>query len=112
MIGKELLSQRDISLGAVKKILAKRKKKSELSYEQNTALEYSAAFAPCTEKKAEELIEELQKVGKIDREAAVMIANIAPKDEDDLRVILEKKLKRLEPKEIKKVLDLVAKHTA
>jgi len=112
MIGKELLSQEDIPLGDVKKILSKRKKDAELSYEQNTALEYSTGFSPFSGKKANELMEKLQKLNKIDRETAVMIANITPKDEEDLRIVLEKKFKRVDEKDMKKILDLVAKYTA
>ncbi len=109
MIGKELIEDRDLSISEVKNILARRKKEGELSYEQKLAYDYSAEFGKLPVTKARALIEELMKIEGVDSSAAVQITDTLPKDKDDLLVIFEKRRKGLSDKDIKKILDLVAK---
>lgn len=111
MIGKKTLEDRDITLSNVKNILAKRKKEGELSYEQKAALDYSSEFGTGKVTSARKLVKELEKIEPIDNATAVMIADVKPKDKDDLRVIMEKKRFTLGDDDIKNILDLVAKYS-
>ncbi|MBN3037140.1 MAG: DNA-directed RNA polymerase subunit F [Candidatus Diapherotrites archaeon] len=111
MIGKEVVQERDITLSEAKGHLQKRKKDSELSYEQASSLEYTSEFGKMSPTKARELIEKLMDVPKMDESTAVMIADIQPEDKDDLRVIMEKKRFKVEDKEAVKILDLVAQYS-
>ena len=110
MIGKKLLDDRDITLSDVKNILAKRKKEGELSYEQKSALDYSSEFGTTKVTSARKMVKELEAIEGIDTQTAVMIADIKPKDKDDLRVIMEKKRFTMSDNDIKKVLDIVAQN--
>ncbi len=109
MIGKEIIEDRDVSLSEVKNILTKRKKEGELSYEQKLSYDYSAEFGKLAVTKAKALVEELQKIEAIDSAVAVQIADNLPTTKEDVMVIFEKRRKTLDEKDIKKVLDLVAK---
>ena len=110
MIGKKLIERRDVSLSHVRSILEKRKKESELSYEQKAAYEYAKSFKLRGIKKTEELIQKLMEINKIDEHLAVMIIDNNPQDEEDLRVLMEKRRHRLTPDEVKQVLDLLVKY--
>jgi DNA-directed RNA polymerase subunit F len=110
MIGREVIKEREVSLPEVKSMLEKRKKDEELSYEQKASYEYAKSQAKSGIRKTQQLVEELVKIGKIDEQTAVMIADNHPQDKDDLNTLLEKKRHGLTETEAKKVLDLVAKH--
>ncbi len=111
MIGKKTLEDRDITLSDVKNILTKRKKEGELSYEQKAALDYSSEFGTGKVTSARKLVQGLEKVEGIDNATAVMIADVKPKDKDDLRVIMEKKRFTMSDADVKKVLDTVAENS-
>jgi DNA-directed RNA polymerase subunit F len=111
MIGKKILDDREIPLSEVKNILAKRKKEGELSYEQKAALDYSSEFGTSQVTKSRALIEELCKIEGVDHPTSVMIADVKPKDKDDLRVIMEKKRFTMSDGDVKKILDLVAEYS-
>lgn len=108
MIGKELKSEKPISLPEVANLLKKVEKERELSYEQNRALEHAKEFGKMGVQKSRELLGKIVDLG-IPEMYAVMIINNLPQDEDDVKVILED-LRDLKPSVYKQVADLVKEY--
>lgn len=81
------LSQRPLALIEALAILKRRQKDSELSYEQQAALDYIEKFAKLDLKKITALKKELTKLG-ISEEGAVALINLFPRKADEVRPIL------------------------
>jgi len=105
----EIIDEKIITDVEAREILEKRGKEIELGYEQKNALEFLNKYRKYDKKKIEELIEELKKIDKLREKQIIMIANILPKDRDDLRVILEKDFSVLSDDEINLILEAVKK---
>ena len=110
MIEKSILSNRPATLAEVAEVLEKRKEEGELGFEQQTTLAYVKKYAKLSKKKAEELIEDLQKIDKIKPAVAVKIADILPKNSDQLRLIFANERYSLTSAEIEEVLKIVKKY--
>jgi DNA-directed RNA polymerase subunit F len=83
MIGKELLSERYITISHAKTIMTGKANVDELSYEHGCALDYLEKFAKLSPEDAEKLIEDLKGLG-LDEKTAVKIADMLPEDVDEL----------------------------
>jgi len=110
MIEKSVISNRPATLTEVAEVLEKRKGEGELGFEQQTTLAYAQKYAKLSKKKAAELIEELQKMDKIKPAVAVKIADILPKNADQLRLIFANERYSLTSAEIEEVLKIVKKY--
>ncbi|ENN96690.1 DNA-directed RNA polymerase subunit F [Methanocaldococcus villosus KIN24-T80] len=106
MIGKKILSERYITISEALEIMEDRAKIGELSYEQGCALDYLQKFAKLKKEDAIELVKELKNLG-LDEKDAVKIADILPKDMDDLRAIF---YKRELPENAEEILEVVRKY--
>ena len=103
----EIKGSKPVPVSEAKEILAKRKEDGELGYEQDQALENAERFASDS-KKAEKLIETLQKMEKITPEMAAKIADIQPKTAATLRAILVKDRVELSEDEVAGLLKELA----
>ena len=102
---------RPVSLSEVKNILRKvEKDREELNYEQKIALEHANMFAKLPIKKIQDMIKELQGIEFIQEIHAYKIADILPKNEDDLKTIFAKERVTLDEKKIKEILEIVRKY--
>ena len=102
---------RPVSLSEVKNILRKvEKDREELNYEQRTALEHANMFAKLPVKKTEEMIKELLKIEFIQEFHAYKIADILPKNQDDVRTIFAKERITLNENKIKDIINIVSKY--
>jgi DNA-directed RNA polymerase subunit F len=101
-----------ISLAEAKNILKKiSKERKELLYEQKTALEHAEKFATLSIKQTKELIAELMKLDHIEETHAYKIADVLPKNEDDVKAIFAKERYTPNDKEVKHILEIVNKYT-
>ncbi|EHP84060.1 RNA polymerase Rpb4 family protein [Methanotorris formicicus] len=105
MIGKEILSQKYITVSEAKAIMTNMAGE-ELSYEHGCALDYLQKFAKLSPEDAKKLVEELMEIG-VDEKHAVKIVDILPEDYDDLRVIYYRE--DLPPNK-DEILEIVAKY--
>ena len=103
----EVIKEELATYARAKKILEKTAEGKELGYEQNNALEFLKKFARLSEKKTQELIEELGKVPKLKDRHKVLIANNLPEDLDDLRVLFAHEIVTLSEDEKKSILSIV-----
>jgi DNA-directed RNA polymerase subunit F len=106
MIGKELLSERYITISHAKTIMTGKANVDELSYEHGCALDYLEKFAKLSPEDAEKLIEDLKGLG-LDEKTAVKIADMLPEDVDDLKLIF---YKSDIPKNSEEILDIVSQY--
>ena len=108
MIGKKTLESKPIPAAKVKEILEEFSEKHELSYEQNLTLDHASNLTKLSLEDTEKLIEELE--AYVDYKQAVRIADIVPKDMDDLRLIFAKERNAPSNDEMKEILEILEKY--
>ena len=86
----EIKSSKATSIAEAKEILAKRKEKGELGYEQSQALDNCEKSARLTSAKASALAAKIAKIGKMSEETGIKIVDIWPTSPATLRAILAK----------------------
>lgn len=106
MIGKELLSERYITISHAKEVLISKADINELSYEHGCALDYLEKFAKLSLEDAENLVKDLKELG-LDEKTAVKIADMLPEDIEDLKLIF---YKSDIPKNSEEILDIVSQY--
>ena len=96
-----------ITNAEAKNILMKKMKERELNFEQQQTYEFLKNITKLSKTDAEKLMKELEEFG-LKEEIMVNIANIVPKDEQVLKLIL--KNEEAKPTQIKKILEIVSKY--
>ena len=86
----QIVREELVTNSRAKDILSKRKKEIELGYEQKNAMDYLKKYDKLTLKKSEELIKKLAEVERLRERQIIMLVNVLPQDNDDLRLVLEK----------------------
>ncbi|MEE8401838.1 MAG: RNA polymerase Rpb4 family protein [Candidatus Hydrothermarchaeaceae archaeon] len=111
MISRAVLEGKPIGISEAKKVLdALSKSGVELNYDQRIAMDYLSKFTRISVKKSQKLIDGMLKLNsKIKPELAVKIADLLPKDEDDVRAIFAKERFTLTKEEIVAILELIPK---
>ncbi|HHH78359.1 MAG TPA: hypothetical protein ENL18_04005 [Thermoplasmatales archaeon] len=100
-----------VSLAEVKDMLAKLgKEREELTREQKIALEHSEKAVSLSANKTKELIRKLTSMEKIGKNQAYKIADMLPKDEEDVMAIFSKETFIPSKDEIKRILEIVREY--
>jgi len=107
MIGKKVIEERIVTNSEAKDILKDRESEGEIGFEQQSTKEYLDKFSKLDAKKALKLIEELKKIGRVNDEIAVMIANLLPKYPEQIQQIAAKSKVTLSAGEAEEILKLV-----
>ena len=107
---KEIISEEEVTLPQVKKLLAQRAKEGELSFQQSITLEHASTFSKMAPAVATKLVERLIKSFEINRAQAVQIVNISPTTIEELRSILDAKSTNLSDDQMIEIVDLVIKN--
>jgi len=94
----------------MEKIAEKRQRKSELLYETRRALKHLRMFAKLPSEKAKELVEELMKLPYVNKEIAVKIVDIMPRNFDEIRMIYVRDKTTLKTEEMEKILEILDKY--
>lgn len=82
----------------------------KLTYEQKICMDYLKKYYGNSAEKSREMVVELQKIGRIDERQASMIANLMPKNKEEVRLIFSKERTTLSDDETAKVLEIVNKY--
>ena len=82
----------------------------KLTYEQKICLDFLKKHFNIPAEKSRELMNELQKIGRINDKHASIIANLLPKAKEDVKLIFSKERTTLSDEEINKVLETVTKY--
>jgi DNA-directed RNA polymerase subunit F len=102
---------RYVSLAEVKHMLKKiEKDREDMTYEQRNSLDHANRFATLSMTKTKELISKLENFEFVTDKQAIKIADLLPRDEDDIRAIYAKERSSLKEGEIKQILDVVAEY--
>ena len=111
MVDYEVIKEKFVPVSSAKEILSK-EEKDDLEYQQTLALEHAKKFSKLSEKDAYKLIEELQALDnrKLKDKYIVKIADILPKDMEELKVILSGSPVSFDDENLKKVLEIVKKY--
>jgi DNA-directed RNA polymerase subunit F len=109
MIGKNTGETRPVSVPVAFDILEKRKKESELGYEQQLAFEHGEKAALLSREKAEKLEKELVELG-VKVKTAIKIVDVMPLNETQLRQVLVIEKRQVEDEDVKKLLEAVSKY--
>lgn len=106
---KEIISEEEIPLPQVKKILAQRAKDGELSFQQSITLEHASSFSKVAPAISIKLIDKLMKTYNLSRSQAVQIVNISPITMEELKSVLDTRSTSLNDEQLIEIVDLIAK---
>ncbi|WP_135827010.1 RNA polymerase Rpb4 family protein [Halorussus ruber] len=82
----------------------------EMRYELARAIEHVNRFATLDAEESRELVEDLLELEKVDEQTAHKIADILPKDRDELRAVYAQERYTLSGDELDDILNVVAKY--
>ena len=103
---KEIISEEEITLAQVKKVLAQRGKEGELSFQQSITLEHASSFSKMAPAVSAKVVEKLMKDYKLSRSQAVQVVNISPINPEELKTILDARSTNLTDEQIINIVDL------
>lgn len=106
---KEIISEEEVTLPQVKKLLAQRSKEGELSFQQSITLEHASTFSRLAPAASTKLVDRLLKKYEVSRAQAVQIVNIAPTTVEELKSILDARSTNLTDEQMIEIVDLVIK---
>jgi DNA-directed RNA polymerase subunit F len=107
---KEIISEEEITLPQVKKILTQRGKEGELSFQQSITLEHATAFSKMAPAVSTKLVAKLISNYEMSRAEAVQIVNIAPATIEELKSILDTRSTNLTDEKLLEIVDLIIKN--
>ncbi|MCR4336168.1 MAG: RNA polymerase Rpb4 family protein [archaeon] len=110
MIGKKIVSQKNLPLFELKQILSERNKDGELTYEQQAAFDYAKKFAKITPAKAEKLLKDLKGIEGLDEDFITKLIDILPTDLDTAKMIAYRTNPNLDDEKLKQIVELTSKH--
>jgi DNA-directed RNA polymerase subunit F len=104
---KEIVGEEEITLPQVKKLLSKRGKESELSFQQSITLEHASTFAKMAPAVSVKLVERLMKNYELTKFQAVQIVNIAPINIEELKTILDARSSDLTEEQMLEIVGII-----
>lgn len=105
---KEIVSEEEVPLPLVKKLLSKRGKEGELSFQQSITLEHASTFSRMAPAEAAKLVDRLMKSYDLTRFQAVQVVNIAPVNVEELKTVLDAKSTDLTEEQLVEIAELIA----
>ena len=112
MIGRNIESARPATIAEVEALLQAQKDVRELSFEQQTTLDYAKKVAKTSAKGAQSLVKELVKLEKLTPEVACKLVDLLPVNKEQLTAVVSKERYTLSEKEIEQILAALAKAAA
>ena len=115
-IFKEKLEEEYLTVSEVKEILADLEQERvldedrEMRYELARAIEHANRFAELDPSEAIELVGELRELEKVDEKTAYKIADLLPRDRDELRSVFAQERYSLSGEELDDILNVVSKY--
>ena len=115
-IFKETLGEEYLTVSETKELLADVEaeraadEEREMRYELARAIEHVNRFAVLSPEESHELVEELRELEKVDEETAYKIADLLPRDRDELRAVYAQQRYSLSGDELDEILNVVAQY--
>ncbi|MGY5863626.1 MAG: RNA polymerase Rpb4 family protein [Candidatus Thorarchaeota archaeon] len=107
---KEIISEEEVTLPQVKKLLAQRGKEGELSFQQSITLEHASSFSRMAPAVSVKVVDKIIKSYDLNRSQAVQIVNIAPTTIEELKSILSSRATSLTDEQLIEIVDLIVKN--
>ena len=107
---KEIVSEEEVTLPQVKKLISKRSKESDLSFQQTITFEHASAFSRMAPAVATKLVERLKKNFSITQFQAVQVVNIAPTTLEEIKTVLDSKSTDLTDEQLEEIVELIVKN--
>ncbi|MGY5860735.1 MAG: RNA polymerase Rpb4 family protein [Candidatus Thorarchaeota archaeon] len=104
---KEIISEEEITLPQVKKVLTQRGKEGELSFQQSITLEHASSFAKMAPAVSQKLVEKLMKDYSLSRAQAVQLVNIAPVNPEEIKTIIDARSSSFSDEQVIEIVDLI-----
>ena len=105
---KEIVSEEEVPLPQVKKLLTKRGKEGELSFQQSITLEHASTFSRMAPAESVKMVERLMKNYDMTRFQAVQIVNIAPVNVEELKTVLDVKATDLTEEQLAEITEIIS----
>jgi DNA-directed RNA polymerase subunit F len=115
-IFKEKLDEEYLTVAETKEILEELERERaadedrEMRYELARAIEHVNRFALLDPEESREFVEELLELEKVDEPTAYKIADLQPRDRDELRAVYAQERYSLSGDELDEILEVVAKY--
>jgi DNA-directed RNA polymerase subunit F len=115
-IFKEKLSEEYLTVAETKEVLQRLERERaanedrEMRYELARAIEHVNRFAQLDPDEAQQFVDELLELEKVDEPTAYKIANLRPRDRDELRALYAQERYSLSGEELDSVLEVVAQY--
>ncbi|WP_459195103.1 RNA polymerase Rpb4 family protein [Halosimplex sp. J119] len=115
-IFKEKVDEEFLTVAETKEILAELERERaadedrEMRYELARAIEHVNRFATLDPEESREFVDELLDLEKVDEPTAYKVANLRPRDRDELRAIYAQERFTLSGDELDAILEVVAKY--
>ncbi len=105
----EIKNEKLVSWREVKAILSKKEKEKELNYEQKNTLDYLRKFSKLSKEDEKKLIEEFQKIGKLNERQIINFINFLPQNKDQLRLLVANERIVLSEEEMDNIIKIIKK---
>ncbi|MFH1750226.1 MAG: hypothetical protein ABH863_00955 [Candidatus Micrarchaeota archaeon] len=105
----KVAEEKTASYAYAKELLTKRKKDSELGYEQQNTLDYLEKFAKLSESESEKLCKELEELNILSERQIMELVNNLPSKEDLVRTILSKEKLEFSSEQVKEIAKIIKK---
>ncbi|MFB6304881.1 MAG: RNA polymerase Rpb4 family protein [Haloferacaceae archaeon] len=115
-IFKEKVEEEYLTVAEVKEQLAEVERERaadeerEMRYELARAIEHVNRFAELDPEESRELVAQLEEVEKVDEPTAYKIADLLPRNRDELRAVFAQQRYALDGEELDEILDIVAQY--
>ena len=97
-------------ISEVKEMLSKLGNERELNREQKIALEHSERVALLPSKKAREMAKKLMQIGKVEEKQACKMADLLPKEREEVVAIFAKETYIPSEEEIEQILEVIREY--
>ena len=105
------MSEQYVTLAEVRDLLTEElDKRGDLSTIQKAAMTHAQTIAKITKEQADEIVKRVSELEFVNEVTSYKIADILPKDPEDVRAIFSKERINLESDDIQKILDIVAEY--
>ncbi|HLC47478.1 MAG TPA: hypothetical protein VJI13_00230 [Candidatus Norongarragalinales archaeon] len=105
----KIVEEKPISYSHAKELLTKRKKDSELGYEQQNTLDYLEKFDKLSESESVKLQKELEELNILSEKQIAELVNNLPSKEDLVKTILSKEKLEFTADQIKEITKIIKK---
>ncbi|MFH1443327.1 MAG: RNA polymerase Rpb4 family protein [Candidatus Micrarchaeota archaeon] len=107
----KVVEEKVVTFAHAKDLLQKRKKDTELGYEQQNTLEYLEKFAKLSEEDSKKLAKELEELNILSEKQIMELVNLLPGKEDLVRTILSKEKLEFSADKVKEIAKIIKPYT-